>query len=135
MVYNSLHCGLIEKRFDDALVILRSDFNGLKVKEMHNRDLPLHMALLVGAPDKLVIAIYNAYPQAANVKSRDKKTALEIAKEKRRSIEVKDVLSGKGGDGPRSNARSLRSSMKLIRSSLTLMLQTTMRNQSANGGK
>lgn len=126
MVYNSLHSHLIERRFDEAkLDVIKHDLNSALTKEMHNRDLPLHMALLVDAPDELVIAIYNAYPEAANVKSHDKKTALEIAQEKRRLAEVCDTISGKEHPSPRKSRR--RSSLgRYMRSSLDFLLKAAI---------
>eukprot|EP00816_Leptocylindrus_hargravesii_P001221 CAMPEP_0196817352 /NCGR_PEP_ID=MMETSP1362-20130617/60167_1 /TAXON_ID=163516 /ORGANISM="Leptocylindrus danicus, Strain CCMP1856" /LENGTH=138 /DNA_ID=CAMNT_0042195017 /DNA_START=130 /DNA_END=547 /DNA_ORIENTATION=+ len=97
MVYNSLHCLLIERRFDEAKIDVLNDLNKKMVKEPHiNGDMPLHIALLLDAPDELVISIYNAYPQAANLNSHDGQTVMEIVKKRRRSAQVKNVLSGKG---------------------------------------
>merc|ERR1712226_1276963 len=111
MVYNSLHCLLIERRFDEAKIDVLNDLNKKMVKEPHiNGDMPLHIALLLDAPDELVISIYNAYPQAANLNSHDGQTVMEIVKKRRRSAQVKNVLSGKGVNSSRINIHDLRSS-------------------------
>mmetsp|Transcript_14696 Transcript_14696/g.22773 ORF Transcript_14696/g.22773 Transcript_14696/m.22773 type:complete len:185 (-) Transcript_14696:309-863(-) len=118
MVYNSLHCLLIERRFDEAKIDVLNDLNKKMVKEPHiNGDMPLHIALLLDAPDELVISIYNAYPQAANLNSHDGQTVMEIVKKRRRSAQVKNVLSGKGVNSSRINIHDLRSSSVAIRRS------------------
>mmetsp|Transcript_6120 Transcript_6120/g.8898 ORF Transcript_6120/g.8898 Transcript_6120/m.8898 type:complete len:202 (-) Transcript_6120:290-895(-) len=83
MVYTSLHCHILEKRYDEVRNDLLSEQINDMVRSRHNKDLPLHLALLNGAPDQLVIDIFKAFPGAANVPSSTGKTAIEIAKEKK----------------------------------------------------
>jgi len=46
-----------------------TDFTG--VREPHDEDLPLHMALYKNAPENLIILLIEAYPSAARVKGQD----------------------------------------------------------------
>ena len=93
MVYYPLHCHLIERKFNEARQDVRSDFSGKMVRERHFKNLPLHIALQVGAPQDLVIELYYAYPEAAYIKCSNGKTALELATGTLRS-EVREILAG-----------------------------------------
>eukprot|EP00816_Leptocylindrus_hargravesii_P004937 CAMPEP_0196806494 /NCGR_PEP_ID=MMETSP1362-20130617/6401_1 /TAXON_ID=163516 /ORGANISM="Leptocylindrus danicus, Strain CCMP1856" /LENGTH=116 /DNA_ID=CAMNT_0042179995 /DNA_START=185 /DNA_END=535 /DNA_ORIENTATION=- len=64
-------------------------------KEMLNDDLPLHIALFVNAPDDIIIALHQAYPDGAKIKSSKGKTAIQIAVDTKRSDVVQDILCGR----------------------------------------
>merc|ERR1719223_1978605 len=101
------------------------------VKIRYNRDMPLHMALLVDAPDDLVISIYKAYPEAANLMSREGKSALQLAIEKRRSDKVQRMLRGEKSSSIRSPSRAslrMKGMRRSVRSSLELLLRSARRN-------
>ena len=93
MVYYPLHCHLLERSFEEARQDVRDDYSGKMVRELHFKNLPLHIALQVGAPNELVIELYHAYPEAAHVKCVNGKTVLELATGTLRS-EVREVLMG-----------------------------------------
>lgn len=92
MVYTPLHCHLLERRYKDARDDLRSNQRDVMVRQRHSKNLPLHLALLIGAPDELVIDLYQAFPEAARLPASTGKTAIEIAKEKCRSGAVLSVI-------------------------------------------
>jgi len=129
MTFNSLHSHLIERRFDEAKRDVADDVNNVMVKVLRNRDMPLHMSLLVGAPDDLVISIYKAYPEAVNMKSREGKTVQELMNERNRSAKVKNVIGGNGFARMKSRIASQRSSLANQRSSLAQLLFDTMHNK------
>lgn len=79
MVYYSIHCHLIERRFDEAREDIRNDYSGKMVREKHGKNLPLHIALQVGAPYNIIFELYRAYPVAAHMKSSKGNTAIELA--------------------------------------------------------
>mmetsp|Transcript_27686 Transcript_27686/g.42928 ORF Transcript_27686/g.42928 Transcript_27686/m.42928 type:complete len:243 (+) Transcript_27686:106-834(+) len=94
MVYYPIHCHLIERRFDEAYLDVKNDLSGMTLREKHlEGSLPLHIAIQVGAPDDLVIAIYLAYPEAANIGGPNGKTALELASGIHRR-KIREVLMG-----------------------------------------
>mmetsp|Transcript_25591 Transcript_25591/g.38221 ORF Transcript_25591/g.38221 Transcript_25591/m.38221 type:complete len:135 (-) Transcript_25591:344-748(-) len=93
MVYNPLHRFLLEQRFDKAMCVLRNNSDREELAKIKvDGDLPLHTALRVEAPDDMVIALLECYPEAANIPGRDNLTAKWLAEEKKRSKSVMDLF-------------------------------------------
>ena len=123
MVYHPLYLHLSERNFEKAKLVLSNNKNsGVLVQEKIKGDHPLHTALRVDAPDELVIALYEAYPEAASSRGRDNLTAIRLAEEKRRSAHVMDSLRGIAI----RRARPKLSRKKNARTSLMRMLSKTL---------
>jgi len=67
-----------------------SDFTG--VRETHEDDLPLHMAIYKRAPETLVIHVIEAYPSAARVKGREGYLPLHWACQMGSSMAIVEAL-------------------------------------------
>ena len=67
-----------------------TDFTG--VRETHDDDLPLHMAIYKRAPETLVIHLIEAYPSAARVKGREGYLPLHWACQMGSSLAVVEAL-------------------------------------------
>eukprot|EP00814_Leptocylindrus_danicus_P002523 CAMPEP_0116034102 /NCGR_PEP_ID=MMETSP0321-20121206/19399_1 /TAXON_ID=163516 /ORGANISM="Leptocylindrus danicus var. danicus, Strain B650" /LENGTH=116 /DNA_ID=CAMNT_0003510333 /DNA_START=187 /DNA_END=537 /DNA_ORIENTATION=+ len=76
-------------------------------KEMLNNDLPLHIALFVHAPDDIIIALYQVYPDGAKIKSSKGKTAIQIAVDTKRSDVVQDILCGRRQPAAATTGRTM----------------------------
>ena len=93
MVYNVLHQLLEQSKFVEALTLLKSDPSSQNLTEgVHNSNLPLHISLIVGAPDDLILQLIQLNEDAVQWKGAESDLPLHIATKQNASMDIVELL-------------------------------------------